>query len=117
MAQILCKHVDATFVSGRPGFKLNRGHRLRVDCQSGRQATINMRNKLKTARFSDAQADTILEASETAGPEFVKKDEFKLFKFEVRVYFVLLAILGLFGSGENSPVGKFIKSILPTLFS
>lgn len=91
MSQILCKPVSVNFACGKPGCKLNRGRIFRVESQSGRQATIKLRNKLETARFSDAQADIILEATETAGPELIKRDEFQLFKFEVRTYFVLLA--------------------------
>ncbi len=113
MAQILGNPISAKFVSKHAG---NRGHSLQVRSQSGRQATITLRNKLKTARFSDIQADSILEATETAGPDFVKKNELELLKFEVRTYFIVLVTIVTLASPEGTPVGTFIRRILPNLF-
>ena len=65
MAQIIRKPINLNLMCEKTTSRPHRLHRLRVISQSGRQATIEMRKKLRKC-FTNDQADAILVVSEIA---------------------------------------------------
>ena len=72
---------------------------------------ITQRRKLKDAKFSDMQADTILEVTETVGPDLGTKSDLTLFKVETRIFFLLLLCVVSISAPKGTPLGDSITGV------